>query len=430
MSIFSTDTVQFITESAGVTVRPEVATRLLADAEYRLREIICEAAKFMRHGKRRKLTTEDINQALRVRNVEPLYGYGPGTNSKFRSTSTAHKLFYAADHEVDLEEVIAAPLPPVPLSVQYTGHWLAINGVQPSIVQNPTPAELRANSLKAAGVTTKSDPSNGITTVENAPTVKQTLSRELQVYFEKITEFIMGEDVKLRQVAITGVAEDPGIQALIPYFVEFIEETVTKNLRKLEVLWSMMRLMRALLTNPNLFVEPYLHKMIPIVMTCLVGKRLSESPSENHWALRDYSAGLLSHLCITYSTTYSTIQPRITKTLLKTYLEALKPRQSHYGAIVGLGKLGMETVKLVIVPHVKVFGDVVLGPDLNDASGLKKDEAQKCYDALKGVLIEHARQALKDEKLTDPRAMPSAPAYSTLYGIWAQDVYQVISTSG
>ena len=124
--------------------------------------------------------------------------------------------------------------------------------------------------------------------------------------------------------------------------------------------------------------------MIPIVMTCLVGKRLSESPTENHWALRDYAAGLLSHICITYSTTYSTIQPRITKTLLKTFLEALKTRQSHYGAIVGLGKLGMETVKLVIVPHVKVFGDVVLAPDLNDVgSGLKKEEAQRCYDALK-----------------------------------------------
>ncbi|TPX33354.1 hypothetical protein SmJEL517_g03787 [Synchytrium microbalum] len=425
MSIFSTETIQFITDSAGVNVRPEIATRLLADAEYRLREIICEAAKFMNHGKRRKLTTEDINQALRVRNVEALYGFGPGTNSKFRSTSTAQKLFYAADHEVDLEEVIAAPLPPVPLHVAYTGHWLAINGVQPSIVQNPTPAELKAASLKTTGVITKPEP-NGTTTVENAPTIKQSLSRELQVYFEKVTEFLLGDDQKLRQVATTGIAEDPGLQALIPYFVEFIEETVTKNLRKLDVLWSMMRLMRALFTNPNLFVEPYLHKMIPIVMTCLVGKRLSEHPTENHWALRDYSAALLSHICITYSTTYATIQPRITKTLLRTYLEALKPRQSHYGAIVGLGKLGQETVKVVIIPHVNVFGDLVLQPDLNEAAGIKKDEAQKCFDALKTLLTEHARQALRDEKLTNPRASPSAPAYAALYGIWAQDVYAAV----
>ena len=49
---------------------------------------------------------------------------------------------------------------------------------------------------------------------------------------------------------------------------------------------------------------------------------------------------------------------------------------------------------------------------------------------MKGVLIEHARQALKDEKLTNPRALPSAPTYANLYGIWAQDVYHALSTSG
>lgn len=44
------------------------------------------------------------------------------------------------DEELDLEEIVNGPLPPVPLDVTYTAHWLAIDGVQPAIIQNPSPA--------------------------------------------------------------------------------------------------------------------------------------------------------------------------------------------------------------------------------------------------------------------------------------------------
>lgn len=53
----------------------------------------------------------------------------PGTNTD---------LHYLDDAELDLEELVNRPLPAVPLEVTFTAHWLAVEGVQPKIVQNPT----------------------------------------------------------------------------------------------------------------------------------------------------------------------------------------------------------------------------------------------------------------------------------------------------
>jgi transcription initiation factor TFIID subunit 6 len=62
---------QDIAESVGIpNLKDDVATSLAQDVEYRIHEIVQEAMKFMRHGKRTKLTVDDINNALRVRNVE------------------------------------------------------------------------------------------------------------------------------------------------------------------------------------------------------------------------------------------------------------------------------------------------------------------------------------------------------------------------
>lgn len=48
----------------------DVVANLAPDVEYRIREIIQESLKFVRHSRRTNLTTQDINSALKVKNVE------------------------------------------------------------------------------------------------------------------------------------------------------------------------------------------------------------------------------------------------------------------------------------------------------------------------------------------------------------------------
>lgn len=69
--IVSTDSIKVIAESVGIAkLKDEVAEALAPDVEYRLRDLVQEAIKFMKHGRRDTLTTDDINYALRLRNCE------------------------------------------------------------------------------------------------------------------------------------------------------------------------------------------------------------------------------------------------------------------------------------------------------------------------------------------------------------------------
>ena len=87
---------------------------------------------------------------------------------------------------------------------------------------------------------------------EIRPIVKHQLSRELQLYFDKIFEALRGPDEKLRDAALHSVANDAGLHPLVPYFVQTIADDVAQNLRNLQLLKSLMRLVRALFDSPHI----------------------------------------------------------------------------------------------------------------------------------------------------------------------------------
>lgn len=76
--------------------------------------------------------------------------------------------------------------------------------------------------------------------------------------------------------AIAALKNDAGIQQLLPYFVQFVAETVPKSLLVGLRLRMAMDIVGSILHNEHLFIEPYLHQLMPPVLTCVVGKRLGE----------------------------------------------------------------------------------------------------------------------------------------------------------
>ena len=125
----SGDSIKVIAETVGIAnLKGEVAEALAADVEYRLRDLVQEALKFMKHGRRETLSTDDVNFALRLRNAEPLYGFASGETPRFCRATGASDVYYLDDPEVNLADLVAEPLPRVPLEPSFCTHWLAVHG--------------------------------------------------------------------------------------------------------------------------------------------------------------------------------------------------------------------------------------------------------------------------------------------------------------
>jgi transcription initiation factor TFIID subunit 6 len=118
---------------------------------------------------------------------QALYGFNSAQEPlNFARAAGSSDLYYIEDkvrpllqlarliflQDVDLTDIIAAPLPACPIHYSLSIHWLAVEGVQPAIPQNP--------SIEV--ITKKRKPTIAEKVPEVKPVVEHILSRELQLY--------------------------------------------------------------------------------------------------------------------------------------------------------------------------------------------------------------------------------------------------------
>ena len=388
-SVWNPDNIRDVAESVGVgSLTADAADHLTRDVEFRIGQVLEEALKCMRHAKRTTLFTQDISQALRILDQEPLYGYESTRPLKFGEASIGpgQPLFYVEDEEVDFEKLINAPLPKVPREITFTAHWLAVEGVQPTIPQNPAPADARQSDLipKGPGANPHAAAMAGADNLSVKPLVKHVLSKELQLYFEHVCAAVLDEgNAEYRASALGSLRNDPGLHQLVPYFVHYASEKVTHSLKALFTLSQILNLVDALLENPHLHMQPYVAQLTPPILTCLVGRKLGPSsgatstsflstltnghtPAHNdglpqHYALRDLAASLLHKLSQPkYSDTTPSLKPRILRALLKHLLApTTQTPGTYYGSIKGLAVVaGAEGVRVLILPNLATLNEM------------------------------------------------------------------------
>lgn len=381
----SQESMKVIAESIGVGNLPDEAAKDLAeDVSYRLKEIIQDAAKFMRHGKRKRMSTQDIDLALKIKNIEPNYGFFAKDHIPFRFASGGgRELHFVEEKEIDLKDVLyisgGHSWPKLPLEVTLRPHWLCIDGVQPTIPENPPPVSKDIQKLESVDPTRKLTNTNQNTGVgkpggggksqklRNVETVhvKQLATHELsveqQLYYKEITEACVGSDEARRAEALQSLSADPGLHEMLARMCTFIAEGVRVNVvqNNLAILIYLMRMVKALLDNQSLYLEKYLHELIPSVATCIVTKQLCMRPDmDNHWALRDFASRLMAQICQKFNTTTNNVQTRITRMFGQALAKSSQtPLASLYGALDGLCELGPEVIKALVIPKIKTISE-------------------------------------------------------------------------
>ncbi|KAL6897736.1 hypothetical protein GGI43DRAFT_385581 [Trichoderma evansii] len=375
--LWNTENVKDVAESVGIGSMSDEALKALAqDVEYRIGQVIIEALRLMRAARRTTMTVNDVSLALKVLDAEPLYGYDSTRPLRYGEASLGpgQPLFYIEDEEVDFEKLINAPLPRVPRDMNFTAHWLAIEGVQPSIPQNPTSAELRPQDLlpKGPGANPALSALAGNDTSAGQPSVKHIVSKELILYFDKIQAAILDDNpdeevIRLRQAALGSVRDDPGLHQLVPYFINFIMDRVTHQLDDTFTLKQMMELTNALIENKSLFLDPYASSLSAPVLTCLMARKLGTDEGQDslkeQYDLRQLAASLLGRIARKYSASNSLLRPKLTRTCLKYFLDPTKPPAVLYGAIHGLLEAGgTEAIRVLVLRNLKSFDSGILQP--------------------------------------------------------------------
>ncbi|XP_063293663.1 TAF6-like RNA polymerase II p300/CBP-associated factor-associated factor 65 kDa subunit 6L [Pelobates fuscus] len=391
------DSVRLSAESVGVDISDEVAALLAEDVCYRLRELTQFSAQSLRHSRRRRLTVEDFNRALRWSNVEAVCGHGSPDAVSFRSIRDG-ECYCAVDKDINLVELaLATNIPKGTAETAVRVHVSYLDG---------------KGNLEPQG---------------SVPAAVSVLTDDLLKYYQRVTRAVLGDDLQLMKVALQDLETNPKIAALLPYFV-YVVSGVKSVSHDLEQLSRLLQLVRSLLWNPYLYLGYYGCSLMQSVLYCVTEPlAASINPLNDHWTLRDYGAGLLSFIR-THKDLAGALYPQILQSLQKVLGDPVRPLCSHYGAVVGLNALGWMAVEQVLYPLLPTYwsGLQTVLDDHSMSNAQVKADGHKVY----GAILVAVERLLKmkarccDKVLNTPSQLPPDPSISSSPSVPLLEMYR------
>jgi len=348
-SRLSHEMVQNVALSVGITsIDKHVASSLAMDTESRIREVIQDAIKYMRHGKRKRLSPDDITFALSGKNVQPIFGFGGNDPSTYSDIQQTEDLFFIDSPTVTSESLISEPIQAVK-EPNFCAHWFAIRGQQ--LYEREKKDEPRQRKRKALAPEIRSR-------------VQHNLSKESQKYYETLQNCIERGLWDVCSAICNSLRQDAGLNQLLPYLISYFAQIVGQELEKenphmLRLNW-MVRVADSIVSSNTLAngIEPYLDQLFTPLISVMVCERVCANPAtENHFQLRELAASVLAKVLRLFDKKHPRNRVRITEQLEEALRDCKRPLSTHYGCLVGLEALGIQTIETVLMPMIEPYLD-------------------------------------------------------------------------
>lgn len=337
------------------TLQAPAKAAVMSLMEEHLSGLVSDALAIQRHAKRarlhqtaserptlrRRLHAADINLALQMRGCERLYA----TNVVPSEREDAYR-------KIDLEAYLRqeATLEP-PTEVAAHRHWLAVDGTQPEIPENPDPLSTTTQRMETTfrqGAATTTD-STGL---EVHRLQAKMLSEELQLYYARVHLALergnaTPETADQQEIVLQSLARDTGLQELVPFLVRYIQAEIHRRIGNVEHCRTLVRAATAMLCNPHLHLELHMHELLPALFSCVVAKKLPG----NHWALRRDAAMALLTTCQVFGKDYANLQVKILQPLCNA-LGPDKGLSSRYGGLAGITLFGPKAIDAYLLETI------------------------------------------------------------------------------
>jgi len=309
--------------------------------EHHLRILMQDAMKVMRHSKQTRLTPTHVSASLRLHK-----------RGKFLADVSTPK-WAGERHEEPLSTILEEPLPTIPRDPTFYFHWISVNGVIPSTVEN-LPLETTAERKQSSGEDWKN---------------QLCLTQEYKLYLETLIYGVRNNDKPILAAVLKSLLRDAGVATLLPALSKFITEEVTSTLRTdspdLRLLDTIMDITSRIFESDHLSkeVDPYLNQLLPVIISCIVVERMSPLWSDNHWDVRRKAAFIIELACRKVFPKYPDLQANLV-TMMVGRMKAPTLCQL-FGILLVLKAMGQRVVVKVVIPRIAHLVKEMIGPHLS-----------------------------------------------------------------
>jgi transcription initiation factor TFIID subunit 6 len=210
---------------------------------------------------KQRLHADDINMALQWRGSEKIYA--TGTVGMFHGRTSKK----GEDSKIVLKDYLNSEMDiKPPQEVGLTVHWLAVDGVQPEIPQNPASNKNKRKAVVHRIEDTEEIDGDGTGDgVQVTQLLPRLLSEELQLYFSRITTAVERGGMtpverQQQDAALKSLAQDPGLQELVPFMINYVTKNLYKHVGNPEHCRTLIRMAHSLLVNPHIHLELYVSR--------------------------------------------------------------------------------------------------------------------------------------------------------------------------